>query len=63
MGNEFDLYAVESDLGIEALPEGNAPSDCFATYGSATTASCPLTSASSVSTASTLSGGGDLVPR
>jgi hypothetical protein len=54
MSNDLDLYAMEGDLHIEELPEGNALG-CFASLTSAGSASCPATSASSVTTASSFS--------
>ncbi|GAA3941631.1 hypothetical protein GCM10022244_57010 [Streptomyces gulbargensis] len=54
MENEFELYVVDGDeLAIEELPEGNALG-CFFCAGSASTASCPGTSAATASSASTL---------
>ena len=49
--NSFELYALEGDLTLEELPQGNALG-CFASATSASSASCPASSASSVSTAS-----------
>jgi hypothetical protein len=50
----LELYAIEGDLSVEQLPDGNALG-CFASVTSASTASCPATSASSLTTASTIS--------
>jgi hypothetical protein len=50
---QFELYALDGDLGIEELPQGNALG-CWFSASSASTASCPGSSAASVSTASTL---------
>jgi hypothetical protein len=52
---QFELYALDGDLGIEELPQGNALG-CFACATSASSASCPASSASSFTTASTYSG-------
>ncbi|MCF3121193.1 MULTISPECIES: thiocillin family RiPP [Streptomyces] len=48
----FDLYALDGDLSVEELPQGNALG-CWFSAASASTASCPATSASSVGSAST----------
>ncbi|MER7513960.1 thiocillin family RiPP [Streptomyces lavendulae] len=48
----FDLYALDGDLAVEELPEGNALG-CWFSASSASTASCPATSAASVGSAST----------
>ncbi|MGW5848666.1 thiocillin family RiPP [Streptomyces sp. NPDC055254] len=48
----FDLYALDGELSIEELPQGNALG-CWFSAASASTASCPATSASSVGSAST----------
>lgn len=47
----FDLYALEGDLLVEELPQGNALGS-FSTATSASSASCPASSASSATTAS-----------
>ncbi|MEZ5094795.1 MAG: thiocillin family RiPP [Nocardioides sp.] len=52
MTTQIELYAVETDLAIEELPQGNALGSWF-TASSASTASCPGSSAASVGTAST----------
>lgn len=52
--DDFELLVVESDFSVEQLPEGDALG-CFACAGSASSASCPATSASSFTTASTYS--------
>ena len=52
MNNEIDL-AVD-DLDIELLADGNALG-CFASASSASSTSCPATSASSFTTASSSS--------
>ncbi|GII62078.1 hypothetical protein Skr01_21630 [Sphaerisporangium krabiense] len=52
MSDRFELYALDQDLGIEELPQGDALG-CFACAATASTASCPATSASSLSTSST----------
>jgi len=49
--NEIDL--VVEDLGLETMPEGNAL-DCVASGSSASTASCPGSTAATLATASTL---------
>jgi len=49
MEKDIDLYAVELD--VETL-DGGAALDCLASATSASTASCPATSASSFTTAS-----------
>lgn len=48
--NNIELYAVE--LTIEELPQGNALGSWFSA-ASASTASCPGSSAASIGTAST----------
>ncbi|MEV6978350.1 thiocillin family RiPP [Kitasatospora sp. NPDC093806] len=48
----FDLYALDGDLAVEELPEGNALG-CWFSASSASTASCPGSSAASVGSAST----------
>lgn len=47
----FDLYALEGDLSVEELPQGNALGS-FSTATSAASLSCPASSASSATTAS-----------
>jgi hypothetical protein len=49
---DLDLFAVDGDLAVEALPDNNALG-CWATASSASTASCPGTSAATVGSAST----------
>ncbi|WP_432107528.1 thiocillin family RiPP [Streptomyces sp. AA1529] len=49
---ELDLYIEDQDLAVEELPDGNAPGGCFACAGSASTASCPGSSAATVGSAS-----------
>lgn len=51
--SQFDLYALEGDLALEELPQGNALGS-FSSATSASTASCPATSASSLTSASTI---------
>ncbi|WP_447644593.1 thiocillin family RiPP [Nocardioides zeae] len=53
MDNTTELYALE-DLAIEEMPEGNALGSWFSA-ASASTASCPGSSAASVGSASTFS--------
>lgn len=55
---ELDLFAVDLGLDIEAMPDGAAlaASGCFSSATSASTASCPASSASSFTTASSYSG-------
>ena len=53
--DDFELLAVEGELTLEALPEGDALA-CFASATSASSASCPASSASSFTTASSYSG-------
>jgi hypothetical protein len=48
----LDLYAVDGELAIEELPEGSALGSWFCA-SSASTASCPGSSAATVGTAST----------
>ncbi|WNM29189.1 thiocillin family RiPP [Streptomyces sp. Li-HN-5-11] len=48
----FDLYALDSELSIEELPQGNALG-CWFSAASASSASCPASSASCVGSAST----------
>ncbi|MFD4532209.1 thiocillin family RiPP [Kitasatospora sp. NPDC058397] len=50
--SQFDLYALEGELAIEELPQGNALGS-FSSATSAGSASCPASSASSFTTAST----------
>ncbi|GAA3389010.1 thiocillin family RiPP [Cryptosporangium minutisporangium] len=50
----FELVAIE-DLTVEELPDGDALAGCFACAGSASTASCPGSSAATASSASTIS--------
>ena len=50
--NSFELYALEGDLTLEELPQGNALG-CWFSAASASTASCPASSAATVGTAST----------
>ncbi|QWF82041.1 thiocillin family RiPP [Amycolatopsis sp. CA-230715] len=52
---EIDLYALDGELGVEPLPEGSALGS-FSTLTSALTMSCPGSSASSVTSASSASG-------
>ncbi|GII62076.1 hypothetical protein Skr01_21610 [Sphaerisporangium krabiense] len=49
---KLELYAIDGDLGIEELPQANALGSWFCA-SSASTASCPGTSAATASTAST----------
>ncbi|WP_447644592.1 thiocillin family RiPP [Nocardioides zeae] len=53
MNNDLDLYATD-DLALEEMPEGNALGS-FSSATSAGTASCPASSASSFTTASSAS--------
>lgn len=51
--HEFDLHAIDfpdNEMAVEQLPEGNALGT-FSTASSATTASCPISSAGSIMTA------------
>ncbi|MEU0585676.1 thiocillin family RiPP [Streptomyces sp. NPDC006132] len=48
----FDLYALDGELSVEELPQGNALG-CWFSAASASSASCPATSASSIGSAST----------
>ncbi|MFI0978254.1 thiocillin family RiPP [Streptomyces sp. NPDC021093] len=48
----FDLYALDGDLSVEELPQGNALG-CWLSAASASTASCPGSSAATVGSAST----------
>ncbi|MBD2760635.1 thiocillin family RiPP [Yimella sp. cx-573] len=51
--DDLDLQAVtDEDLALEELPDGNALAS-WATAGSASTASCPGSSAATVGSAST----------
>ncbi|QVQ50242.1 thiocillin family RiPP [Spiractinospora alimapuensis] len=51
----LDLYATEEEtLTVEVLPEGNALNS-FATVATASSASCPATSAMSFTSATSLS--------
>ncbi|MGV8973579.1 MAG: thiocillin family RiPP [Rhodoglobus sp.] len=54
MPREIDLVGTEGAFDMELLPDANALG-CFSSGTSASTASCPLTSASTLSTASTAS--------
>ncbi|WP_327706983.1 thiocillin family RiPP [Streptomyces decoyicus] len=47
----FDLYALDGELSVEEMPQGNALGS-FSTATSAACASCPASSASSATTAS-----------
>ncbi|MEU9005176.1 thiocillin family RiPP [Streptomyces sp. NPDC059982] len=47
----FELYALDGELSVEELPQGNALGS-FSTATSASSASCPASSASSATTAS-----------
>ncbi|MFD4532210.1 thiocillin family RiPP [Kitasatospora sp. NPDC058397] len=49
--SQFDLYALEGELAIEELPQGNALGS-FSSLTSASSASCPASSATSLTTAS-----------
>ena len=53
MNHDLDLYATE-DLALEELPQGNALG-CFSSLTSASSASCPASSAASLTTASSAS--------
>lgn len=54
MSDSFDLMAIDdNELDIETLPEGDALG-CWLSASSASTASCPGSSAASVGSASTL---------
>ncbi|MEZ5094796.1 MAG: thiocillin family RiPP [Nocardioides sp.] len=53
MSHEIDLY-VTDELAIEEMPQGNALGSFFS-LTSASSASCPATSASSLTTASSFS--------
>ncbi|MFD8492791.1 thiocillin family RiPP [Amycolatopsis sp. NPDC059657] len=48
MTDTFELYVLESEMAIEALPEGNALSS-VSSAGSVSTAACPFTSAGTAS--------------
>uniref|UniRef100_A0AAU3GTM1 Thiocillin family RiPP n=1 Tax=Streptomyces sp. NBC_01401 TaxID=2903854 RepID=A0AAU3GTM1_9ACTN len=48
----FDLYALDGELAVEELPQGNALGSWFSA-ASASTASCPGSSAATVGSAST----------
>jgi hypothetical protein len=47
----FDLYALDGELAVEELPQGNALGS-FSSATSASSFSCPASSASSATTAS-----------
>ena len=51
MDNNIELYAIE-ELTLEELPQGNALGSWFSA-ASASTASCPGSSAASIGSAST----------
>jgi hypothetical protein len=53
--DDLDLYAVTDEPGIEELPDGNALG-CFFSLTTAGSFTCPFTSASSFTTASSASG-------
>ncbi|MFD8492790.1 thiocillin family RiPP [Amycolatopsis sp. NPDC059657] len=53
--SEIDLYVLDGELGLESLPEGSALSS-FSSLTSALSMSCPGSSASSVTSASSASG-------
>ncbi|MER5618736.1 thiocillin family RiPP [Streptomyces sp. NPDC002215] len=48
----FDLYVLDGELSVEELPQGNALGSWFSA-ATASTASCPGTSAATVGSAST----------
>ncbi|WP_030059256.1 MULTISPECIES: thiocillin family RiPP [Streptomyces] len=50
--SQFDLYVLEGELALEELPQGNALGSWFSA-ASASTASCPGSSAATVGSAST----------
>jgi hypothetical protein len=50
--NDPELYAIEEDLVLEELPQANALGSFFSA-ASASTASCPGSSAASLGSAST----------
>jgi hypothetical protein len=54
----LELYAVDGGFTLEELPQGDAlaAAGCWFTASSASTASCPGTSAACVGSASTFSG-------
>ncbi|MFI6499655.1 thiocillin family RiPP [Nonomuraea typhae] len=52
MTTTFELYALDGELAIEELPHGNALG-CWFSAATASTASCPGSSAATVSTSST----------
>jgi hypothetical protein len=52
MNDDLDLFAVDTELTLEVLPDGSALG-CFASTSSASTASCPGSSAATVGSAST----------
>ncbi len=51
MSNDLDLYAMDAEPDIEEMPNGNALGSFFS-YTTAGSFSCPLTSASTFTTAS-----------
>lgn len=53
--DDLDLYSLADDLGIEQLPDGNALG-CFFSLTTSGSFSCPYTSASTFTTASSASG-------
>lgn len=55
MSQSLDFTASEEAFDMELLPDANALG-CFSSMTSASSASCPLTSASSLTTASSASG-------
>ncbi len=51
MSEDLDLYAMDAELDVEEMPNGNALGSFFS-FTTAGSFSCPATSASSVTTAS-----------
>jgi len=56
MSHRLELYALDEDLAIEQLPEDSALANCRFSASSASTASCPGSTAATVGTASTVWG-------
>lgn len=52
---DLELYSVDEDLSIEELPTAAAPTYCASTASSVGSASCPATSASSLTTSTSFS--------
>ncbi|QVQ50240.1 thiocillin family RiPP [Spiractinospora alimapuensis] len=52
---ELELYSIDEDLSVEALPVAVAPGSSASSASSVSSASCPATSASSLTTSTSFS--------